>query len=237
MGGRGFSATRGEKFNGRVERQIRSERRTARKEAATASFTKSKQSAGGLVATDTAHRAETEKWFGGLSKDEKQAIYDYSGKDYHDINKALRADKGLFGRLKAVVERVNASFNESSVSTKGQIFYRGSNVSPFSATGKALLTKGAEFTDKGFTSMSHSREVANDFIFNNKDGFLIRIKAPKGTRVAYLGASSRSAQPSEYEGILKTSTKFRVENVRRKIKITNSFGERQTVNLVTVRVI
>lgn len=240
MGGRGFSSSRGEKFAGRAARAERSANRTARNVAggggSVESFAKSKQTKAGLGATDTANVSATSKWYDSIGVDSRGALKTYSGSAYHDINKALNNDKPLVGQYKAIAERIKSSFNADSATTKSMIMYRGANISAFSKEGKALLTKGAEFSSKGFTSMSHSRTVANDFI-TSSGGTLIRFKIPKGVRVAYLGNTGRSANPSEYEGILNSSTRFRVENVRRSRTIKNSFGEKQKVNLVTIRVL
>lgn len=233
MGGRGFTSRRPEKF------AKRDAERTARTSAAGGgeNFSRSGQSAAALDATNSASLSKTELWWKSLGSEQRNALTKYSGKDYAEINRALRNDKNLVGYYKVITERVNASFNANSSTNKSTIMYRGANVSQFSKTGKALLTKGAEFTDKGFISLSHSRTVANDFLYEKGGSFLIRVKIPKGTRLAYLGNSARSENPSEYEGILKSGTRYKVENVRINRIIKNSFGEKQKVNLVTLRIL
>ena len=240
MGGRGFTSSRPEKFSSRQKDKERREKGTARRKATAGgsgeSFTKVKQQTPKLNDADAKFITETSDWHGKtLSTDQRNALKVYSDKDYRAINENLSKGK-ISGYYKAQADRIESAIRLAPALKEGVVMYRGATTSQFGKLGKALLTKGAELDLPAFTSMSLSRTVAKDFVGDN-GAFLIKVQIPKGTRIGYLGNGGRSANPSEYEGILNKGSSVKVVNVRRNRKIKTSLGEEYKVNMVTIRVI
>ena len=69
---------------------------------------------------------------------------------------------------------------------------------------------GKEITDKGFASSSFDRGVSK--YYAGKNGTILHIEAPKGTKGVYI--RQNSAKPEEVEFLLSRNTKLVVYNIK-----------------------
>jgi len=126
-------------------------------------------------------------WVKSLSQDERRAIYDYTGYEYHrNINSVLRGLEPVFAE--GNVNRVNQiteALNKSCV-TENITVYRGVDkvaLGAYKDSPQRLI--GQTITDKGFMSTSLSPEGA----FDGPVNYIIQV--PKGTSGAYVGDISQ----------------------------------------------
>ena len=130
--------------------------------------------------------------------------------DSQDVNEWLRHRQTPGGGNPDEVKHRIAVLNDlvavQEPSAKEETYWRGT---------KAALPPmqiGDEFHDKGFTSVSSSKWVAES-VFSDRGGGIVSIRAPKGTqglRVASVGKSDM-----EEETILAPGTKYRVVGIIR----------------------
>lgn len=188
MGGRGSSALHQSASAKNIKRRAHNLAEKSSIGRGEQRFARSQQNFNQRQATDKAHLAATETWWNSLSGYQQMAFHSYTDTGHDDMNSALRGGKKLTAGDKKLATALESSFNEHSKLESGLIMWRGAALPKGSDLGKTLLTKGAELTDKGFTSVTHSRNTATDFAtpWNEKaqTGYLIRIKMPKGTPLA-----------------------------------------------------
>lgn len=119
------------------------------------------------------------------------AIKEYTGYtgigSYENINKYLNDKIQLSDYQKNIVEKNIKLIDESiKQETKNEFYtYRGI------AINENEISVGDEIINKGFTSTSVSKEIAQDFA-NNYNGSLIQVEVPKGTKALYIGSHSGS---------------------------------------------
>ena len=108
------------------------------------------------------------------------------------------------------------SLIERTPTTEDRIFYRGVTKSLADQ-----LTEGTMFTDKGFTSITTDRQIAQDrFIGFSPDekGRVFEVHVPKGTPLVDVDLIANPKNDREYtterEHILGHGTRFRVKNGR-----------------------
>lgn len=147
------------------------------------------------------------KWAASLSTSERDAIEDYTGADYSQINGALRggmnAEKGQ-GQIARQAREIDSAISKAPPLDADTVLFRGMG------KGAGVTFKvGQEFSDKGFVSTSMDRNVGDDFAVG--DGAFIRINAPKGTRGAYVDLLSPN--DTEQEFLLPRGSRFKVRKI------------------------
>jgi 2'-5' RNA ligase len=146
-------------------------------------------------------------WLGSnrfSEQEHEDTLYDYTGRAYRDMNAHLR--RGEAPRLATDEEnrrRISILTDLAAVqdpTSADQTVYRGTR-------GLRLgLKDGDEFHDKGFSSTSVDKGVAESM--TGVGGALIRIKVPKGSQV--IDVQALGAGMGEDELILPPGSKFRV---------------------------
>jgi hypothetical protein len=129
-------------------------------------------------------------------------------RDSQDFNDLLRSGALPGGSSKEDVQHRISVLNDlisiQDPLPEEKTFWRGTK------TALPPMSIGDEFHDRGFTSVSDSKWVA-ETVFSGRGGGIVSIKAPKGTqalRVANVGKSDM-----EEESILSPGTKYRVIGV------------------------
>lgn len=175
---------------------------------------------------------------GKVSKDEKQALEDYTGGYYKDINPALF--KGRAPKFKLYGKMVNASstvknldkFLSRSVMKHDATVYRGIRARNKDLTIDAFEKNiGKEITMAGYVSTSRSRAVAQRFakgVGGAASGaklppVLMKITVPKGANAYDTGPAVKVKEfgfsfvsNEEQEVLLPRNSKFKVTKIDRK---------------------
>lgn len=137
-----------------------------------------------------------------LSQSIKNAIKEYTGPAYAQINGALRTGKKLGSNKQNVVNKLNEAFAQPEVKAKENFtVYRGITSSQLQH-----LAMGSTMTDKGLVSTSSSANEAKKFA--GADGALMEIRVKKGQPA--MSVKNTSAFPSEMEVLLPANTSFKV---------------------------
>lgn len=152
------------------------------------------------------------EWVSGLSREEKQAIRNYTQSSY-SINSVLRQDVDVNDYWneseKLTVKHLNSVLERASIPNDGYVF-RG-------ISGKWFpKEKGTTYTDRAFMSTSASPEVA----INWGRTQIMRIAVKKGQKGAYI--DDVSLRGGEKELILPRNSVFTIVGVR---KIQHFSGE------------
>lgn len=137
-----------------------------------------------------------------LSQSIKNAIKEYTGPAYAQINGALRTGKKLGSNKQNVVNKLNEAFAQPEAKANENFtVYRGITSSQLQH-----LAMGSTITDKGFVSTSSDVNEAN--FFAGTAGALMEIRVKKGQPV--MSVKNTSAFPSEMEVMLPANTSFKV---------------------------
>jgi hypothetical protein len=137
-----------------------------------------------------------------LSQSIKNAIKEYTGPAYAQINGALRTGKKLGSNKQNVVNKLNEAFARPEVKAKENFtVYRGITSSQLQH-----LAMGSTMTDKGLVSTSSSANEAKKFA--GADGALMEIRVKKGQPA--MSVKNTSVFPSEMEVLLPANTSFKV---------------------------
>lgn len=137
-----------------------------------------------------------------LSQSIKNAIKEYTGPAYAQINGALRTGKKLGSNKQNIVNKLNEAFAQPEVKAKENFtVYRGITSSQLQH-----LAMGSTMTDKGLVSTSSSANEAKKFA--GADGALMEIRVKKGQPA--MSVKNTSAFPSEMEVLLPANTSFKV---------------------------
>lgn len=152
----------------------------------------------------------------GLSETEFEAVKDYTGLGYQDVNKALRGapPPPLTGDLLAEnLERanmINKAILSSPAIDEPVTVFRGVN-----AKGSEFydLAVGDVYQDSGVVSTSFSKSIATGFggSASGEEKVLLQIDVKKGSQ-ALIG--SNFSTHNEYELMLPSNTQFKVTDVR-----------------------
>ena len=144
-----------------------------------------------------------------LSKKEQDAITDYTGGGFEDINNYLRGQTTKISAAhKNAIKNATAALEKSTVPENITV-HRGIRAfGPFKDLKK--LKPGSTFEDKGFgsTSMDESKLFGSDV--------KIKIHVPKGTKGAYIAKLSQFRAEKEF--LLPPGTKYRIKTVNAKKK-------------------
>lgn len=159
-------------------------------------------------------KAKTQHAKGGLlgserftEKEHEDALFDYQGRAYRDVNAYLRRGEDPKRESMDDVHRTISTLTDlislQEPSASDEILWRGTRQL------RLGLRPGDEFHDRGFTSTTQDMSVADSM--TGVGGSLFKIKAPKGTTSVDL--VSLGGEKSEAEKILPPGTKFRVISV------------------------
>jgi ADP-ribosyltransferase exoenzyme len=138
-----------------------------------------------------------------LSVDEVQAIQDYSGDGYVQLNESLRNNEFTPPEQDRVVAVIKAMSKLSK--SKGKLLYRGTDLP---VPGGTLLQKGDEFQDRAFLSTSRTRKRAFD-----KPYLFIIQKCLTGVDIM-----KHSVKRSEQEVVFPPGTRFLITSVETVLK-------------------
>ena len=137
-----------------------------------------------------------------LSQSIKNAIKEYTGPAYTQINGALRTGKKLGSNKQNVVNKLNEAFAQPEAKANENFtVYRGITSSQLQH-----LAMGSTITDKGFVSTSSDVNEAKKFA--GTAGALMEIRVKKGQPA--MSVKNTSAFPSEMEVMLPANTSFKV---------------------------
>ena len=137
-----------------------------------------------------------------LSQSIKNAIKEYTGPAYAQINGALRTGKKLGSNKQNVVNKLNEAFAQPEAKANENFtVYRG-----ITSTQLQHLAMGSTITDKGFVSTSSDVNEAKKFA--GTAGALMEIRVKKGQPA--MSVKNTSAFPSEMEVMLPANTSFKV---------------------------
>lgn len=136
-----------------------------------------------------------------------QALQNYTSSDFREINSYLREGDASYYDREDAVKDIDRVFDAVGPIGQDLIAYRGIKGN----TGKKIqdaidngTLKGSTLTDKGYTSTSVSKSVAD-----NWGGVLVNLRVPKESRGAYVGESDFgksdgfSVFPNERELVLE----------------------------------
>lgn len=137
-----------------------------------------------------------------LSQSIKNAIKEYTGPAYAQINGALRTGKKLGSNKQNVANKLNEAFAQPEAKANENFtVYRGITSSQLQH-----LAMGSTITDKGFVSTSSDVNEAKKFA--GTAGALMEIRVKKGQPA--MSVKNTSAFPSEMEVMLPANTSFKV---------------------------
>jgi hypothetical protein len=113
-----------------------------------------------------------------LTKEERSAVYEYSGAYYREINGTLRGENPWTdltpAQLKSETAHIDAAIRKGTLTAETTL-YRGTSMRFLGD-----VTPGTVLSDKAFFSASRSQDVASSF---GHDA-MIRVTAPRGTKAA-----------------------------------------------------
>lgn len=146
-----------------------------------------------------------------LSDDERDAIFEYSGKSFSGINQFLRGQKDKISKKdQKTIDNLNKALESSRV-PENIVAYRGAT--PFGQFKDLSKVKpGSTFSDSGFGSTSLNPDGA----FSGGKNVTFHVRIPKGAKGAYI--ASAADNPDEQEFLLPTKTKYKVVSVNQKTK-------------------
>jgi len=170
----------------------------------------------------TEAKVHHEKWHNSLNDNERKALSTYKGAHHEVINSHLRTKRGKFDpKKKAIAAHIKALDHVTSNPTNEDMHvYRG-----FGHTiNHKKFKPGAIVKDHGYTSTSHSEEIAHAFTHGHEERdkvgtnhvhiVMAKIHVPKGTKAHFVDtASATHTAKSEKEMLLHRGTSYRVKSV------------------------
>lgn len=144
-----------------------------------------------------------------LSPAETEALKNYTGSMYVDLNARLRAGKPISKGDKKDFEQMQKAFSAAST-TENMTVFRGINGEKF-----ANLKPGESFSDKAYSSTSTNKDTANVFSGYGDTQSILNIEVPKGSRAISAESFSafKSGGKSENEIILDKDANYVVTKV------------------------
>lgn len=169
-----------------------------------------------------------------LNESEQDAIFEYTGEGYYDINKYLlgdlRRDEQLYAddQLESIIQKLDSSMDKSKL-PEDLVVYHGIDFYKLKSRPdlkKQFDTDGAIFKSDTFMSASALPFIAEEFASNRiygkneepKPGILLEIRVPKNSRALYI--ESLSENKEEAELLIDRGSKFKV--VDRKVSSVSS---------------
>ena len=150
-------------------------------------------------------------WENNLTGIERDAVHDYTGSNYHSLNKAMRSEEGIQSNYHKHLDKEISSAIDKAVLTKPITVYRGSSPDflGFKSTPPIEQLQGLvgqSFRDKAFTSTS----VSKSGTFGDAIAYKILVPPGKGRGAYVRGISDHK---SEKEFLLNKNTHFKVVKV------------------------
>lgn len=159
-----------------------------------------------------AHKAATPQ---GLDDAHKQAIKEYTGTMYINVNQALRKGKPVPKEDRAEMKLVEEAFSKARTTEPLEV-YRG--IGPSDQDMFAGLKVGDSFQDKGYTSTSTDKDTADNFS-RGDNPTIMQIQVPKGSKAISVDSMSvfkkgGHAVRSENEILLNRGGSFKVVSIK-----------------------
>lgn len=166
-------------------------------------------------------------WFDGfkdeVSRDEKNALYDYQDGSYDEVNGLLRGkisegeeyDYDAIDALEKKTKHVESVFEyESAVLKEDTVVYRGTKVRKIEEIYNSFRSgKDVWYQDKGFTSTTIQEDVTRDLGDGSASSVFLEIRLPKDAKVApvYFHGDFKD----EYEVLIPAGKKLKVVGVHK----------------------
>lgn len=159
-----------------------------------------------------AHKAATPT---GLDDAHRDAIKEYTGSMYIDVNQALRKGKPIPAADRKEMKLVDEAFSKAKTTEPMEV-YRG--IGPSDSDMFANLKLGDSFQDKGFVSTSTDKDTADNFSRGDTPTML-QINVPKGSKAISVDSMSvfkkgGMAKRSENEILLNRGGSFKVLSIK-----------------------
>lgn len=166
------------------------------------------------------------KWKNGLSADQKDALYSYTGDGYGNVNDYLRKKNGWetinAERVKDQIKDIDSAISSFDLK-QNIVVQRGANQSSLdvlfeNSGGIDELSEliGHKYYDDGF--MSSTVLIGNPVATKKEVVFDISIPAGKG-RGAYINEFGSQFQDTEYEFLIKRGATFTVTDISEDVDI------------------
>lgn len=144
-----------------------------------------------------------------FTQDEKDALVEYSGHSFRDINLELRFAEGdIAPDIRGTVKKLDRAFAKSILTEDAKV-YRAISNNSFSKIEKAYAS-GQLFEDKAFVSTTKDKAVLDEGLFRLKENIL-EVHVPKGSKA--IDMESFAAFPEEKELLLNRGSKFKVRSI------------------------
>jgi len=130
-------------------------------------------------------------WVYSLSEQEKASLSAYSGAEYGELNRKLRAGIALSPRGSVLQENIHSALSKASLPEDVQI-YRALSENAVRELAlycsQGVIEEGVSIQDSAFMSCS----LVSDNRFNRSKGnnYIFRMSAPAGVHAAYIGGLS-----------------------------------------------
>lgn len=165
--------------------------------------------------------------FAHLSKDEVNAIIDYTGPGYKRVNKALRAqDMSQLDEKHSIIHKNLTNALEKSQLKEDMTVYRGTTVAALGGLAKYIRMEepeelvGKVLTERAFMSTTTDKSVATG-TYLSEGAIILNIKAPQGTKA--LDVSGESQFKDEKEMLFQSGQRMVVERVKQEDGIFNLY--------------
>ena len=142
---------------------------------------------------------------------EKEALQNYTGAMYRDMNAKLRLGKSVSKDDKEDLKHIDAVFKKAKT-TKDIVVYRGLD-STFGNT----LKKGNVYKELSFMSTTTDKKVANIFTGSGRDRVVMEIEVPSGTSAISANDFSQfktGKGKGEKEIILNRGIKYEIVDIK-----------------------
>jgi hypothetical protein len=184
-------------------------------------------------------------WHKSLTLEETSALRTYAAAkgDYHALNDQLRGQADT-EEGRALTERLcgpmDAAIDRAAIRAD-VVLWRGANQTEEFADPEALV--GKVIQDNGYVSTGLTEDRGGQWAAtaerHGEVPLLIEVRAPKGTKGAYLEdiQTTESGKPSEFEVLLPRGSRFRVVSYRASRKKGFLVPFREAYPLLTVEVV
>jgi hypothetical protein len=171
---------------------------------------------------------------GTLTKEERHAVYEYTGSDATTLNRFLREgrvapDIMTRAAMKAETTQLDSAVGKGTL-TRETTLYRGTSLATFGLMGAPKV--GQVIRDKGFLSASTSQDVGHEGSF--RGGLKLTVIAPRGTRGV---DASHVAGGGEKEIVLGRGQRLQVTSVRSANTGRDFIGQPAIEHHVTARIV
>lgn len=150
-----------------------------------------------------------------ITKAQVEALTDYKGEEYFDINHYLRGKDVEniedLKNTKRLIKHMDDAFSKATPLPDDIYVYRGMNSERMEKLAKKMIGKSID--DKAFTSTTLSRDAADKFLGGGSGRVMMKIKVPKGKSGIYIENIAKFGDQNEYEFLLPRNAKFSIDSV------------------------